>query len=131
MLQINKQEFFKEFNLGDIFGLENLEKQLDNLYKEINENLKANVDTNGEIINKSVTDILCELEENVVKQQTLLKYVIQLNYIFVETETTKYASDYYNLAYELYHKALNDLFIMLDITEEDFENNERYYIENV
>ena len=83
MLQINKQEFFKEFNLGDIFGLENLEKQLDNLYKEINENLKANVDTNGEIINKSVTDILCELEENVVKQQTLLKYVIQLNYIFV------------------------------------------------
>ena len=31
MLEINKKEFFENFNQGDIIGLDNLEKQLKSL----------------------------------------------------------------------------------------------------
>lgn len=120
MLEINKKEFFKNFNQGDIIGLDNLEKQLRSILAEVYDNMKANVE-NEKIVNTSVADILCEMEIDLTKKLTLLQYVKETNNIFVETETTKYASDYYDLAYELYHKVLNDLFDLVGIIEEDFK----------
>lgn len=120
MLEINKKEFFEEFNQGDIIGLDNLEKQLRSILAEVYDNMKANV-KNEKIVNTGIANILCEMEIDLTKKLTLLQYVKETNNIFVETETTKYASDYYDLAYELYHKALNDLFDLVGITEEDFK----------
>lgn len=120
MLEINKKEFFENFNQGDIIGLDNLEKQLRSILAEVYENMKANV-KNEKVVNTGVADILCEMEMDITKKLTLLDYVKSLNYIFVETETTKLASDYYNMAYELYHKALNDLFNLVGIEDKDFE----------
>ena len=120
MLEINKKEFFKNFNQGDIIGLDNLEKQLKSILAEVHDNMKANV-KNEKIINNGVADILCEMETDITKKLTLLNYVKSLNYIFVETETTKSLSNYYNLAEQLYKKALNDLFSLVDIENKDFE----------
>lgn len=120
MLEINKKEFFENFNQGDIIGLDNLEKQLRSILAEVHDNMKANVE-NEKIVNTGVADILCEMEIDITKKLTLLSFVKSLNYIFVETETTKLASDYYNMAYELYHKALNDLFNLVGIEDKDFE----------
>ena len=82
--------------------------------------MKANV-KNEKIINNGVADILCEMEIDITKKLTLLNYVKSLNYIFVETETTKSLSNYYNLAEQLYKKALNDLFSLVGIENKDFE----------
>ena len=82
--------------------------------------MKANV-KNEKIINNGVADILCEMETDITKKLTLLNYVKSLNYIFVETETTKSLSNYYNLAEQLYKKALNDLFSLVGIENKDFE----------
>ena len=120
MLEINKKEFFENFNQGDIIGLDNLEKQLKNILAEVHNNMKANV-KNEKIINNGVADILCEMETDITKKLTLLDYVKSLNYIFVETETTKFLSNYYNLAEQLYKKALNDLFSLVGIENKDFE----------
>ena len=120
MLDINKKEFFENFNQGDIIGLDNLEKQLKSILAEVHDNMKANV-KNEKIINNGVADILCEMETDITKKLTLLNYVKSLNYIFVETETTKSLSDYYDLAEQLYKKALNDLFSLVDIENKDFE----------
>lgn len=120
MLEINKKEFFKNFNQGDIIGLDNLEKQLRSILAEVYDNMKANV-KNEKIINNGVADILCEMETDITKKLTLLDYVKSLNYIFVETETTKFLNNYYNLAEQLYKKALNDLFSLVNIENKDFE----------
>ena len=120
MLEINKKEFFENFNQGDIIGLDNLEKQLKSILAEVHDNMKANV-KNGKIINNGVADILCEMETDMTKKLTLLDYVKSLNCIFVETETTKFLSNYYNLAEQLYKKALNDLFSLVGIENKDFE----------
>ena len=120
MLEINKKEFFENFNQGDIIGLDNLEKQLKSILAEVHNNMKANV-KNEKIINNGVADILCEMETDITKKLTLLNYVKSLNYIFVETETTKSLSNYYNLAEQLYKKALNDLFSLVGIENKDFE----------
>ena len=120
MLEINKKEFFENFNKGDIIGLDNLEKQLKSILAEVHDNMKANV-KNEKIINNGVADILCEMEIDITKKLTLLNYVKSLNYIFVETETTKSLSDYYDLAEQLYKKALNDLFNLVGIKNKDFE----------
>ena len=120
MLEINKKEFFENFNQGDIIGLDNLEKHLRNMLAEIHDNMKANVG-NEKIINNGVADILCEMEVDITEKLTLLDYVKSLNYIFVETETTKSLNDYFSLAEQLYNKALNDLLTMLNITNKDFE----------
>ena len=120
MLEINKKEFFENFNQGDIIGLDNLEKQLKSILAEVHDNMKANVE-NEKIINNGVADILCEMETDITKKLTLLNYVKSLNYIFVETETTKFLSNYYNLAEQLYKKALNDLFSLVGIENKDFE----------
>ena len=120
MLEINKKEFFENFNQGDIIGLDNLEKQLKSILAEVHDNMKANV-KNEKIINNGVADILYEMETDITKKLTLLDYVKSLNYIFVETETTKSLSDYYDLAEQLYKKALNDLFNLVGIENKDFE----------
>ena len=120
MLEINKKEFFENFNQGDIIGLNNLEKQLKSILAEVHDNMKANV-KNEKIINNGVADILYEMETDITKKLTLLNYVKSLNYIFVETETTKSLSDYYDLAEQLYKKALNDLFNLVGIENKDFE----------
>ena len=120
MLEVNKKEFFENFNQGDIIGLDNLEKQLKSILPEVHDNMKANV-KNEKIINNGVADILCEMETDITKKLTLLNYVKSLNYIFVETETTKSLSNYYNLAEQLYKKALNDLFSLVGIENKDFE----------
>ena len=120
MLEINKKEFFENFNQGDIIGLDNLEKQLKSILAEVHDNMKANV-KNDKIINNGVADILCEMETDITKKLTLLDYVKSLNYIFVETETTKFLSNYYNLAEQLYKKVLNDLFSLVGIENKDFE----------
>ena len=120
MLEINKKEYFENFNQGDIIGLDNLEKQLKSILAEVHDNMKANV-KNEKIINNGVADILCEMETDITKKLTLLNYVKSLNYIFVETETTKSLSNYYNLAEQLYKKALNDLFSLVGIENKDFE----------
>lgn len=120
MLEINKKEFFENFNQGDIIGLDNLEKQLKSILAEVHDNMKANVE-NEKIVNNGIADILCEMEIDITKKLTLLNYVKSLNYIFVETETTKSLSDYYDLAEQLYKKALNDLFSLVGIENKDFE----------
>ena len=120
MLEINKKEFFENFNQGDIIGLDNLEKQLRSILAEIHDNMKANV-KNEKIVNNGVADILCEMETDITKKLTLLDYVKSLNYIFIETETTKSLNDYYGLAEQLYKKALNDLFNLVNIENKDFE----------
>lgn len=120
MLEINKKEFFENFNQGDIVGLDNLEKQLRSILAEVHDNMKANVE-NEKIVNTSIADILCDMEIDITKKLTLLDYVKSLNYIFVETETTKSLNDYYGLAEQLYRKALNDLFSLVDIEDKDFE----------
>lgn len=120
MLEINKKEFFENFNQGDIIGLDNLEKQLKSILAEVHDNMKANVE-NEKIINNGIAYILCEMEIDITKKLTLLNYVKSLNYIFVETETTKSLSDYFNLAEQLYKKALNDLFSLVNIENKDFE----------
>lgn len=120
MLEINKKEFFENFNQGDIIGLDNLEKQLKSILAEVHDNMKANV-KNEKIINNGVADILYEMETDITKKLTLLDYVKSLNYIFVETETTKFLSNYYNLAEQLYKKALNDLFSLVGVENKDFE----------
>ena len=120
MLEINKKEFFENFNQGDIIGLDNLEKQLRSILAEVHDNMKANVE-NEKIVNTGVADILCEMEIDITKKLTLLDYVKSLNCIFIETETTKSLSDYYDLAEQLYKKALNDLFNLVGIEDKDFE----------
>ena len=120
MLEINKKEFFENFNQGDIIGLDNLGKQLKSILAEVHDNMKANVE-NEKIINNGIAYILCEMEIDITKKLTLLNYVKSLNYIFVETETTKSLSDYYDLAEQLYKKALNDLFNLVGIENKDFE----------
>ena len=120
MLEINKKEFFENFNQGDIIGLDNLEKQLRSILAEVHDNMKANVE-NEKIVNTGVADILCDMEIDITKKLTLLDYVKSLNYIFVETETTKSLNDYYGLAEQLYKKALNDLFSLVNIEDKDFE----------
>lgn len=119
MLEINKKEFEENFKMGDIIGLENLDKQLHILKSEIHRNMNMNVDDRTKmIINTGIADILFEMEIRVNKALNLLCFVNDLNCIFVNTEDIRDFDKYYNLADELYHMALNDLFDMLDINIE-------------
>lgn len=119
MLEINKKEFEENFKMGDIIGLENLDKQLHILKSEIHRNMNINIDDRTKmIINTGIADILCEMETRVNKALNLLCFVNDLNCIFVNTEDIRDFDKYYNLADELYHMALNDLFDMLDINIE-------------
>lgn len=119
MLEINKKEFKENFEMGDIIGLENLNKQLHILKIEIHANMNRNIDDRTEtIINTGIADILCEMETRVNKALDLLHFVNDLNCIFVDTQDIRDFDKYYDLADKLYHIALNDLFDMLDINME-------------
>lgn len=119
MLEINKKEFKEKFRMGDIIGLENLDKQLHILKIEIHRNMTMNVDDRTKmIINTGIADILCEMETRINKALDLLCFVNDLNCIFVDTQDIRGFDKYYDLANELYHIALNDLFDMLDINME-------------
>lgn len=119
MLEINKKEFKEKFKMGDIIGLENLDKQLHILKIEIHRNMNMNIDDRTKmIINTGIADILCEMETRVNKALDLLCFVNDLNCIFVDAQDIRGFAKYYNLADELYHMALNDLFDMLDINIE-------------
>lgn len=126
MEQFNKKEFFEEYYQGDMYGLENAEEQMLSIARDVYAKEKAN-QTNLRISYAEVQRIaeeLCEQEIKITKIQTMIKFVKELCIIFVETETTKYASDYYNMAFELYNKAFNDLMDLLGITDQDFKNFE-------
>lgn len=106
MLEINKKDFFKEFNLGDIYGLENLKMQLIKLEKDY---WKKNIEDTEEI-------------EKIIRAKNILNFTIQMNYLYIETQTTEYAEKYYSKIEDLYcNDLLTDLFNILGITNKDFE----------
>ena len=123
MEQFNKKEFFEEYSQGDIYGLENAEKQIrtitSDLYKKMETNTK-NIKISYKEVQK-IADQLCAEEEKLQKIQVMIKFVKELNSIYVETETTDYASEYNSLAFELYNQAFNDLMDLLNITDKDFK----------
>lgn len=101
MIKINKEKFFKEFNLGDIYGLENLQEQLKELEKNV---------TNTK-----------EIEE-ISRAKYILNFTMKINYLYIETQTEEYAEKYYLKIEDLYcNNLLNDLFDILEITNKDFE----------
>lgn len=85
----NEQKAMELYMNGDIFGLEEMEKQLNEMQK------------NGTEID---TDIF-----------NLLDYAIKVNYLVVETEQEKYASDFNGNARALYEQVLAELFKILEI----------------
>lgn len=124
MKQFNKKEFFEEYSQGDIYALENAEKQISIMKKDLYEKMKKN-QRNIKISYKEVqekADKLCAEEEKITKIQEMIKFVKKLNSIYVETETTNYASNYNSMAFELYNKVFNDLMDLLNITDLDFKN---------
>lgn len=106
MVNINKKEFFKEFNSGDIYGLENLKMQLTKLEKDY---WKKNTENTKEI-------------EEIIRAKSILNFTISLNYLYIETQTAEYAEKYYSKIEDLYsNDLLSDLFNILEITNKDFE----------
>ena len=129
----NKKEFFEEYNIGEIYALENAEKQILIIKKDLYEKMKEN-QRNIKISYKKVqekADKLCAEEEKITKIQEMIKFVKKLNSIYVETETTNYASNYNSMTFELYNKAFNDLMNLLNISDQDFVifNNKSIYEE--
>lgn len=89
MKLLNEEKAMELFMQGDIFGLEEMKKQLEMLVlqnKEINEDIMQ-----------------------------ILEYAMQVNYLVVETEQERYASDYNGNARKLYEQVLADLFKILEI----------------
>lgn len=89
MKLLNEEKAMELFMQGDIFGLEEMKKQLEMLIlqnKEINEDIMQ-----------------------------ILEYAMQVNYLVVETEQERYASDYNENARKLYEQVLADLFKILEI----------------
>lgn len=124
MEQFNKKEFFEEYSQGDIYGLENAEEQVLSIAKDLYEKMKENqrnIKISYEEVQK-IADELCEKEEKITEIQVMIKFVKELNSIYVETETTDYASNYNSMAFELYNQAFNDLMDLLGITDQDFED---------
>lgn len=133
MEMFNKKEFFEEYNRGEIYALENAEKQILIIKKDLYEKMKEN-QRNIKISYKEVqekADKLCAEEEKITKIQEMIKFVKKLNSIYVETETTNYASNYNSITFELYNKAFNDLMNLLNISDQDFVifNNKSIYEE--
>lgn len=117
MIKINKEEFLKEFENGDILGLDNLEKQINNILIEIRKQEKEN-SKNIKISYKKVlenAEKLNKKEKKINKIKVLLKYVKNINYIYITAETNENFSSYYILSQNLYFKVLNDLFDLLNI----------------
>ena len=123
MIGINKKEFFGEYNYGDIYGLENLQKQLDKIGRDIFTQMRENQE-NQNLSNNSknvIAEKLCNEEIQVIRANNLLNFVMKLNSLYIETQGTKYAEKYYLKTESLYNDVINDLFNILDITNEDFK----------
>lgn len=89
MKLLNEEKAMDLFMQGDIFGLEEMQKQLEMLVlqdKEINEDIMQ-----------------------------ILDYAIRVNYLVVETEQESYASDYNGNVRQLYEQVLADIFRILEI----------------
>jgi hypothetical protein len=127
-MEINKEEFCRKFNYGDVFGLDNLGKQLDKLFNSICEKEKEimrkwNSTENLELKNELNKDIkMYEKEqEDICRAKAVLELTRSANSILIETETCKYANDFYENAGTLYHSLLNNLLDLVGIAQEDFE----------
>jgi hypothetical protein len=123
MIRIDKKEFFEEYNCGDVYGLENLQKQLDRIGKNIFRQMKENQE-NQNISNdlkNVIAEKLCREEIQVIRANSLLNFAIRLNSLYIETQTTEYAEKHYSKTESLYSDVINDLFNILNITNEDFK----------
>lgn len=125
MIKINKKEFFEQFAQSDIYGLENLQKQLNKLGNNIFDKMIKNNESNCDDITKDKISIeLCNEQMQIVRANSLLRFAISLNQLFNETVATKYASKYCKKIEDLYYNdVLQDLLNMLNISEEDFDKN--------
>lgn len=120
-MKINKKEFFREFNLGDIYGLENLQKQLEKIERELFEKMEKNAKSKN-VLKNEIAENLCNEEIQIIRAKNILNFTIRINYLYVETQTTEYAEKYYSKIEDLYsNDLLNDLFKILNITNKDFE----------
>lgn len=120
-MEINKKEFFREFNLGDIYGLENLQKQLEKMEKELFEKMEKNAKSKN-VLKNEIAENLCNEEIQIIRAKNILDFTIRINYLYIETQTTQYAEKYFSKIEDLYsNDLLNDLFKILDITNKDFE----------
>ncbi len=120
-MKINKKEFFREFNLGDIYGLENLQKQLEKMEKELFEKMEKNAKSKN-VLKNEIAENLCNEEIQIIRAKNILNFTIRINYLYIETQTTEYAEKYYSKIEDLYsNDLLNDLFKILNITNKDFE----------
>ena len=86
MKLLNEEKAMELFMSGDIFGLEEMKKQV--------------IETG----NSDYSDIL-----------NLLDLIINMNYSLIETENNSYASKYNGEIREIYEKMLEDLFFKLNI----------------
>jgi hypothetical protein len=127
-MEINKEEFFKEFNLGDINGLDNLGKQLDILFNDICEKEKVVVEkwnNTKDIIKKNELDRYIKMyelkQQKICRAKAVLELTEQANYIYVETQMNKYAEKFFINAENLYNQMLSDLLDIVGITNKDFE----------
>ena len=125
MIKINKKEFFEQFAQSDIYGLENLQKQLNKLGNDVfNKMIKNNESNYNDITKDKISIKLCDEQMQIVRANSLLRFTISLNQLFNETVATKYASKYYRKIEDLYYNdVLQDLLNMLNISEEDFDEN--------
>ena len=89
MKLLNEEKAMELFMSGDIFGLEEMKKQLEEMQKQ-------GTEINGDIMQ-------------------ILEYAMAVNYLVVETEQEKYASDYNGNARNLYEQVLADIFKILEI----------------
>lgn len=120
-MEINKKEFFREFNLGDIYGLENLQKQLEKMERELFEKMEKNAKSKN-VLKNEIAENLCNEEIQIIRAKNILDFTIRINYLYVETQTTQYAEKYYSKIEDLYsNDLLNDLFKILNITNKDFK----------
>lgn len=123
MIEINKKEFFEEYYQGDIYGLENLQKQLEEREKEIFLAMEENAKSKRAIQN-AIAEKLCNEEIDIIRIKNLLNFTIKVNYLFEETQGTKYASKYFSKIEDLYcNDLLQDLFNMLNIDRKDYDKN--------
>lgn len=120
-MKIDKKEFFREFNLGDIYGLENLQKQLEKMERELFEKMEKNAKSKN-VLKNEIAENLCNEEIQIIRAKNILNFTIKINYLYIETQTTQYAEKYYSKIEDLYsNDLLNDLFKILNITNKDFE----------
>lgn len=97
MKLLNEKKAMELYMQGDIFGLEEMKKQLEMLVLQDK-----------------------EIHEDIMQ---ILDYAITVNYLVVETEQEKYASDYNGNVRTLYEQVLSDIFRILEIDIDYYWNS--------